>query len=533
MDRKTIIGLTLIFLILFFWLYVLSPRTSSPPPTIPTPSPEVKNPPAPLGIEEVGGEDLTIETPQVEVILTSLGGKVKSWRLKKYKELSVQKDLITKIREWRQKEREKVPSPELVELIPKEETINAFLAIEGPPSLSGEWDYQYLTPDKKAVKFSRITKEGLLFTKVFRFSDKDYILELEIMIQNRTSQTISNVNYRLTWGPGINYEVQDVSARAYIGPVSCVDHKVINEKGKVKEEGILRSGNISWVAFKNKYFLAAVIPQTRAEAIAVRKEGEDRFFTSLEMPAVDLGPGENLTHTFLVYGGPQEYERLQTLNADLEKIVSLGFWGTLFKVVILDFLKLLYRITRNYGLAIILWTLIIKLLIHPFMRRSFRSTRMMQVLQPQVKALREKYPKNPQKLNQETLALYRKYKVNPFGGCLPMLVQLPIFFALYSTLRNTIELRGAPFVGWITDLSQKDPYYILPILMGATSLLQQKMVSPADGGQAKFMMLLPIFFTFLFLTFPAGLTLYWFVYNVYSILEQYWIAKQMTPMQVQ
>jgi len=529
MDRNTIIGLTLIFLILFAWLYIFSPVTQFTPPIAPTPTPEVskKRPLLSERIEEGKGEDLTVETSLVKVVLTSLEGEVKNWRLKNYKVLPPQKDLIAKIRAWWRKEKEIIPPSETVELVPERKAINAYLAIESLLDLKGEWEYQYLSFDKKSVKFDRTAGEGLLFTKVLRFSDEDYKAELEIMVKNLTSRTISDIRYQLMWGPGIHYQPEEARAGAYIGPVSCVDRKIINEKGKVKDGEIRRTGNISWVAFKNKYFLIAIIPQIRAEALIIGKEGENNFFTGLEMPAINLGPGEMVRHTFWVYGGPQDYDRLRALKVDLEKVVGLGFWGSMFRLVILDFLKLLYRVFRNYGLAILLWTLIIKLFLYPFMRTSFRSIRITQVLQPQLNALREKYRNNPKKLNEETLALYRKYKINPLSGCLPLLVQMPILFALYSTLRSTIELRGAPFMGWITDLSQKDPYYILPILMGATSLVQQKMSTPTDGGQAKFMMILPIFFTFLFLNFPAGLTLYWFAYNVYSILEQYWIIKRL------
>jgi len=529
MDRNTIIGLTLIFFILFVWLYIFSPVTPFTPLPAPTPTPEIveKQPLLPVKAEEGKGEDLMVETSLVKVVLTSLGGEVKSWRLENYKVLHPQKDLIGKIRAWWRKEKEVIPPTETVELVPERVAINDYLAIESLPDLRGEWEYQYLSSDKKAVRFDRNTGEGLQFTKLLRFSDEDYKIELEIMVKNLTPRTISNIRYRLIWGPGIHYQAEEARAGAYIGPVSCVDRKVINEKGKVKDGEIRRPGNISWVAFKNKYFLVAIIPQSRAEAVIIRKEDVNNFFAGLEMPAINLGPGEVVRHNFWVYGGPQDYDRLGSLKVDLEKVVGLGFWGSMFKLVILDFLKLLYRVTRNYGLAILLWTLIIKLFLFPFMRTSFRSIRMTQVLQPQLNVLREKYPNDPQKLNREMLALYRKYKINPLSGCLPLLVQMPILFALYSTLRSTIELRGAPFVGWITDLSQKDPYYVLPILMGVTSLIQQKMTTPADGGQAKFMMFLPIFFTFLFLNFPAGLTLYWFAYNIYSILEQYWIIKRL------
>jgi YidC/Oxa1 family membrane protein insertase len=191
---------------------------------------------------------------------------------------------------------------------------------------------------------------------------------------------------------------------------------------------------------------------------------------------------------------------------------------------LLVILKFLYGYVHNYGVAIIVLTALIKLLFWPLGNKSYRSMKEMQKLQPKLVALREKFKDDKARLGQETMALYKAHHVNPFGGCLPMVIQIPVFFGLYKTLLYAIELRQAPFFGWIQDLSAQDPYYITPLIMGATMFLQQKMSPPmGDPMQAKLMLWMPVIFTFLFLNFPAGLVVYWLFNNIFSIGQQYYI----------
>jgi len=193
----------------------------------------------------------------------------------------------------------------------------------------------------------------------------------------------------------------------------------------------------------------------------------------------------------------------------------------------LTFLNYINTFVNNYGIAIIILTILIKIAFWPLGNKSYKSMKEMQKLQPELTAIREKYKDDKQKAGQETMALYKSHKVNPLGGCLPMVVQIPVFFALYKTLMYAIELRHAPFFWWIQDLSDKDPYYITPIIMGATMFIQQKMSPPAgDPMQQKIMLVLPVVFTFLFLTFPSGLVIYWLFNNILSIGQQYYIMKK-------
>ena len=190
-------------------------------------------------------------------------------------------------------------------------------------------------------------------------------------------------------------------------------------------------------------------------------------------------------------------------------------------------LKFFYKFLGNYGWAIILITIVVRIPFIPILNKSQQSMKKMQKIQPMMADIKEKHKKDPQKMQKEMMALYKKHKVNPVGGCLPMLLQIPVFIALYNVLNKAIELRGAPFALWITDLAAKDPYYVLPIIMGVTMVIQQKMTpTTMEPSQAKIMMFMPIIFTFMFLSFPSGLVLYWLVNNVLGIVQQYFVNKK-------
>jgi YidC/Oxa1 family membrane protein insertase len=239
---------------------------------------------------------------------------------------------------------------------------------------------------------------------------------------------------------------------------------------------------------------------------------------------------------FILYAGPKEYDRLTSYHKYLEEAIDFGWFifGSLLPVRLVAkplfyVLRFTYSVTQNYGIAIILLTIFVKLLFHPITKKSLVSMKAMASLQPKVTAIREKWSDNKEKMNKELMNLYKETGVNPFGGCLPMLLQMPVFVALFNVLYVTIDLKGAPFMLWIYDLSDKDPYYVLPIIMGATMVIQQ-MTQPSamDPTQAKIMMFMPVIYTFFFLSFPSGLVLYWLINNLLSIAQQYWINKQTT-----
>jgi YidC/Oxa1 family membrane protein insertase len=283
-----------------------------------------------------------------------------------------------------------------------------------------------------------------------------------------------------------------------------------------------------WVALENEYFIAALIGGEQL----LRGRERDQALAAVFFPEVRPDTGRAWEGRVRLYVGPKEWERLTALGVGLEGAQARNY-GHLLWIPWLPMwwfcLPLLWLMNffgthlpgQNYGLAIILLTVLVKVLFYPLTQKSMSSMKKMQVLQPQLNALRSKYRSDPQRMQREQMDLYRKHGVNPMGGCLPMIVQIPIFYALYLTLQFSVELQGAHFLLWITDLSKKDPYYVLPILMGASMLVQQKMTpTVGDPRQAQIMLIMPVIFTFMFLEFPTGLVLYWLVNNILSVAQQ-------------
>ena len=297
----------------------------------------------------------------------------------------------------------------------------------------------------------------------------------------------------------------------------------------------VRDGAVSWVALEDDYFIAALAAGGGAEAL--RGRTRERAEAAVVFP--EIGRGGAWEAGTRLYVGPKEWTRLAALGIGLEAAQGLNYghflrlpfipmwWFCVPLLWLLNFFGT--RVPgQNYGVAIILLTVLVKGVFYPLAQKSMRSMKQMQALQPQVNALKAKYRSDPQRFQREQLELFRRHKVNPMGGCLPMVVQIPIFYALYLTLQYSVELQGAPFFWWIHDLSKKDPYYVLPILMGLSMLVQQKMTpTVGDPRQAQVMMVMPVIFTFMFLEFPTGLVLYWLVNNVLSVLQQYLIDRAM------
>jgi YidC/Oxa1 family membrane protein insertase len=306
-----------------------------------------------------------------------------------------------------------------------------------------------------------------------------------------------------------------------IGPASRVDDKI--EKGMPDTEQEF-TGNVTWAALQDKYFMSVIIP-TGGTAALVRKEGTKLASVRVRFPA----PTAGTVLSFRLYAGPKEFETLKGLGVGLEDTIDFGWfifgsWDVVKAVAkpLFAVLQFLHGYTQNYGVAIVLLTVGIKLLFAPLQYKSYKSMKEMQLLQPKVLALQNKYKDDRDRLNRELIKLYRDHKVNPMGGCLPMLLQMPVFVALFNVLYMTIELRQAPFILWVTDLSVPDPYYVLPILMGATMVIHQRMTpTTLDPTQAKIMLLLPALMTLLFLNFASGLVLYWLTNNLLTMLQQF------------
>jgi YidC/Oxa1 family membrane protein insertase len=369
------------------------------------------------------------------------------------------------------------------------------------------------------------SESGAQISKRFVFSNANYRIALDL-------ETAAFPN-RFLLSIGTDFGITDWGAKGrfvgFIGPITLVDGELIKDNPAKMDRETRHEGNIVWTALQDKYFIAAAIP-TGAGAVVVTGAGPTDVNAGLEFKPAGGGP---FSSHVLFYAGPKEHGRLQALGVKLEETVDFGWfiygsWAIVRFIArpLFHVLQFLHGFTGNYGVSIILLTIGVRVMFIPLSHKSYRSMKDMQLLQPQLKALQKKYKDDRQRLQREMMELYQKQKVNPLGGCLPMLLQIPVFVALFNVLYTTIEIRQAPFVLWIQDLSDKDPYFVLPIIMGLTMFAQQKMQpTTMDPMQAKLFLMMPVLMTFLFLNFSSGLVLYMITNNVLTVSQQYFTMK--------
>ena len=389
---------------------------------------------------------------------------------------------------------------------------------------------------RKQLVFSTVVK-GVRVDKIYTFTAGSYAWDLSVRLTNQSGQ-------RLELQPAIS--LIELKKRVKSGYYAFTG--VQYSKGGHYEEmsaGDLDdnpkdAGDISYLGLCIPYFMGAVAPVNPEGAPPVKRfvSGSERgelMVASLVEPLLSLEPGATRQVNYMIFYGPKDLKILEPLGHNLAQAVDFGWFDVIAKPFLIA-LNLIYDFVGNYGVAIIIITLITKLIFWPLTRKSYKSMKEMQKLQPHVKRIREKFKDDKQRMNQEIMQLYKTYKVNPAGGCLPMLVQIPVFIAFYKVLGNAIELRHAPFMLWINDLSAPDrlpigvdiPYVghglpVLTLLMGASMFLQQKMTpTTGDPTQAKMMLMMPVVFTVMFINFPSGLVLYWLVNNLMSIGQQYY-----------
>lgn len=390
--------------------------------------------------------------------------------------------------------------------------------------------------------------------------DSRFTLEL-----NNLDDVISNRAYDIVWGGGIRFveensvdEATAANASVYYG-----DEQVIVDAaspGETVEQDF--NGRVDWITVRNKYFAAVMVPDNpkgvdgayiSGKAGGYEQGGVREFYSAhLKMP---FKGGKAETSSFMVYIGPVKYEILDSYNRGLTTIVDFGsFFGLkmivrpIAEYILLPLFNFLYDLIKNYGLVIIIFSLIIKVLLNPLTKQTMDSMKKMQALKPKIDEMKEKFKDDPQKQQSETMKLYSTYGINPLGGCLPLLLQMPIFIALWGTFQTAVELRQQPFVWWITDLSRPDVIFDLgfkiplfgvqeisglAILMGITTYLQQKMSGAAkDPSQAPLLYIMPVMLTILFMSFPSGLNLYYFLFNLFSIGQQWYVTKYGKPVEL-
>ena len=547
-QARLFIAIALSFLVFFIWqaLFVDKEAPQQPKPSAPLeqapPATTATAPvapilrPAPPAAEPVGisplaqAKTITVHSPLYTVEISEKGAAFKSFVLKNYRE-RVEKD-----------------SP-LMNLVPPELDSGTILTGLADKSLGGidhavfstETPAQTVdaTGSPQSVSFVYVSPEGISVEKTYLFSPETYRIGLTITVSNGSIQTLKD---SLTLSL-MTLLPEKQSRYGFSGPSALINGKLENVAIKKIKDKNTYAGTLTWVAVQDRYFMESIIPQTGVEAAMHLFQKENHLLeTQYRHPVSVIPPGAQQRFEYHLYLGPKSMRTLRQFGFDLDKAVDFGWFDFIAKPC-LWLMNQLYRAIPNYGVDIIILTILIKILLWPLGNKSYKSMNEMKKLQPLMADIREKYKHDKKKMNEEVMALYRVYKINPMGGCLPMLAQIPVFFAFYRMLYEAIELRHAPFVGWINDLSAPDrlfnfgfsvpfmepPYGIpvLTIIMGASMLLQQKMTpTPGDPTQAKMMMFMPIIFTVIFINFSSGLVLYWLVNNILSISQQYYITKK-------
>jgi len=398
-----------------------------------------------------------------------------------------------------------------------------------------------LANGEKTIVFSWMSSQGISVKKIFTFRADSFLIDCNILIQNGSSMPI-NDSIVISMPGFYDDEVKKQSRFAFQGPIAFINDKYQDIAPDDIEDQDTYTGTIDWAGYTSQYFMTAVMPQTPMTAKLKLSYANDIAINRFVQKIDRLDPGKQGQYDYTYYMGPKSYKLLSKYDNNLAKAINFGWFDIIAKPLLIT-MNTIHDFIPNYGIAIILLTILIKLVFWPLGTKSYKSMNEMKKVQPLMMELREKYKDDKQRMNQEVMGLYKTYKVNPASGCLPLLVQMPIFFALYRMLYQAIELRHAPFFGWIGDLSAPDRLFsfdftipfmeapsgipVLTLLMGASFLLQQKMTPTAgDPMQAKMMMLMPIFMTVLFINFPAGLVLYMFVNNIISMGQQKYTQKK-------
>jgi YidC/Oxa1 family membrane protein insertase len=526
MDKRTILAIAIAFAIIFAYQVIFS-KFYKPEPQKGQKQAQVQEkekPSVPVEVAEPAltdtvepehvpfeATDIRVETELYSSIFTTQGATIKHYALQTYKDKEGNDVVLLK-----------TPGMLPPLSIGNNDTFNLSQAKFDVSTSSGEKD---LVLDKNKNKGSLVfvhESPGALVKRTLTFYNDDYKIDIK-------DELSGFHDYWITLGT--DFGIYDSKGLyTHVGPVLLQHSDRIEPDAEDAES---YTEGVRWIAQEDKYFVSALVPTSSFK--------EARAW-EMDNSAIIALRGNPSINSFILYAGPKQQETLEKLNVGLEHIIDFGFFSIIARPI-LWLLNFFYKIVGNYGWAIIIVTIILRIPFIPLFEKSQKSMKKLQEMQPKMAELKEKYKKDPQKMNKEVMELYRKYKVNPVSGCLPLLLQLPIFFALYRILLSTIELRGAPFILWIKDLSAPDALFghipsvvpliggfavgPLPIVMGISMYVQQKMTpTTADPRQAKLFMLMPVVLTFVFLNFASGLVLYWFVSNLLSIVQQFYTNRK-------
>jgi YidC/Oxa1 family membrane protein insertase len=535
MEKRLILAIVLSVLVLigFQLLFVKpKPQSETPPVTVPAPvtkqeapqgqpagqlppaKEETKTPaqaiPAP-DLKPVGAqaeEEVLVETSLYNAVWTNKGGVLKSWKLRKHTN-------------------DKKEALELVPALAQEIGQYPFSLGSDDRPFSGALNSAFFDVSRTSLVIKDGQKDEIRFTysdgksvraeKIFRFTGGTYQMEIELHVWKNGQETTPS----LLWGPGIGNPLPtEVKQRfsSSTGAAVYAGGKVYRMDERKYKPETSAYNFVDWAAYEENYFAALfILPSQKGQAVFVQEaQGGGKapaYFLSMAGPQA-------------AFIGPKDFDMLKSFGHEAKKIINFGMFGTIAEILLVS-VKFIYKLVPNWGVAIILLTLVIKIIFFPLTYNSTKSMARMAELQPKVKAIRAKYKKaksdiaQRREMNEEMMKLYKEHKVNPAGGCLPLLIQMPIFWGVFRMLVASVEFRHAPFGFWIQDLSIRDPYYVTPILMGITQFISQKMTpTSADPSQAKMMLFMPVIMTFVFLNFQSGLVLYWLTTNVLQIAQQ-------------
>ena len=575
MDKQTTIAFIFIGIVLVVWLYMNAPDPSQQPikGSVPDTTQVVKEPEkivekAPEMIEkaqkteqvlgslqELPESIITIETDLAKIELTSKGGKLRKYYMKDYETWYYH--TLPEDAGFYDKH---------VQLINQKNDGDfniIFVTKDGEYVNSGELDfessynnwYKRIEGDEEfSLIYTFVDKNGRSIKKTFVFKGNDYACDVDVELINM-NDLISSYRYDVVWETGINFvELNSVDEARYSSTSAFSgDEKVeldASSVGDKIEKDI--NGKVDWVGIKNKYFAIIISPKTPSNDGGAYFEGEhvlhpswgerEYYSASLKVPFKDTNYQKD---SFQLFMGPIDYDLLQSYDKHYEKIFDFGtFLGLdvfqpISEYILLPLFKFIHNFIPNYGFVIIIFSLIIKFALYPLSKQSMKSMKKMQMLQPKMAELKEKYKDDKARIQKETMKLYSTYGINPAGGCLPMLLQMPILFALWTLFNVAIELRGEPFIFWITNLSVPDVIYTLPFkiplfgvdqvtglapLLGVAMFFQQKQ-SMKDPSQKAMVYMMPVMFTVMFMGFPAGLNLYYLMFNFLTVAQQQWVNK--------
>ncbi len=534
MDKRTLFAVVLAVLVMFSFSFVVqkmyptpkdqaAPLTSNQGTVSQTVSQPIVDHGLPAEALKIPISDIRkISTESVDYIFSDIGGCLKSIVIKKYNGKE-------------QRTSELVYESEFLQ--------NAIFSISGVTEKRDLTNAQYaFSKTQDTVEYKLIYKNEFEVRKIYHIKD-NYGLVLELQINNISNAPLIG-KYSLVGVSDIKSST--LNDARFAETIISVNGKQKKIKGvSQNKENNTYFGNIDWISMQSRYFSLALKPYQPTVSLTVSKFFNSNITLTLQSEDFNIPANSTISHKFLLYSGPSNPAIMSLHQAGIENSISLGIFGDISKLLLYT-LKFFYRTSHSYGFAIILLAVLISLLLYPLTMKSIKSMKEMQLLQPKMDKLRKEHKDSPQKLNKEMLELYKKHKVNPFGGCLPMLLQMPIFIALYQALNKAIELKNAHFL-WIKDLSSPDNAFflpgtsfsinILPILMAITMFFQQKLSvssndavidknDPIQQQQKMMVVLMPILFGFIFYNMPSGLVLYWFINTIVMFFQQISVMKQ-------